>query len=108
MLSQCCIVPLVVLYEVKSVKQSDVLVIHGSILLIMSWFFIPSFHVGSGCYDATAFSAAVASARTVFDMGEEEGFHFELLDIGGGFPGQKSSKISFEEVNSWTPCFIFA
>lgn len=57
-----------------------------------------SFHVGSGCYDSIAFTAAVASARTVFDMGEKEGFHFDLLDIGGGFPGQKGAKISFEEI----------
>jgi len=57
-----------------------------------------SFHVGSGCYDATAFSAACASARAAFDMGEKAGFHFDLLDIGGGFPGQKSAKISFEEI----------
>lgn len=57
-----------------------------------------SFHVGSGCYDATAFAAAVASARTVFDMGKEVGYHFTLLDIGGGFPGQKSSQITFEEI----------
>lgn len=57
-----------------------------------------SFHVGSGCYDPTAFPAAVASARAVFDMGETAGFHFDLLDIGGGFPGQKSAKISFEAV----------
>ena len=58
-----------------------------------------SFHVGSGCWDATAFSAAVASARVVFDIGESEGFHFDLLDIGGGFPGQNTAKITFEEVN---------
>jgi ornithine decarboxylase len=57
-----------------------------------------SFHVGSGCYDPAAFPAAIASARTVFDMGEKAGFQFDLLDIGGGFPGQKSSKISFEGI----------
>eukprot|EP00914_Ancora_sagittata_P029426 GHVO01058205.1.p1 GENE.GHVO01058205.1~~GHVO01058205.1.p1 ORF type:complete len:457 (+),score=52.33 GHVO01058205.1:250-1620(+) len=57
-----------------------------------------SFHVGSGCYDPTAFPAAVASARAVFDMGEKAGFHFNLLDIGGGFPGQKTAKISFEGI----------
>jgi len=57
-----------------------------------------SFHVGSGCYDTTAFPAAVAAARSVFDMGERAGFHFELLDIGGGFPGQKSALVSFEEI----------
>jgi diaminopimelate decarboxylase len=57
-----------------------------------------SFHVGSGCYDAEAYGAAVMSARTVFDMAQEQGFHFDLLDIGGGFPGQTSAKLSFEEV----------
>lgn len=57
-----------------------------------------SFHVGSGCYDPAAYSAAVASARTVFGIAEEEGFHFNFLDIGGGFPGQKTAKLSFEEI----------
>ena len=27
-----------------------------------------SFHVGSGCFDATAFKTAVESARLVFDL----------------------------------------
>jgi ornithine decarboxylase len=31
-------------------------------------------------------------------MGEKAGFHFTLLDIGGGFPGQSDAKISFEEI----------
>jgi ornithine decarboxylase len=53
--------------------------------------------VGSDCNDARAFSAAVASACTVFDMGAEAGFRFTLLDIGGGFPGQKSA---FGEVHA--------
>jgi len=57
-----------------------------------------SFHVGSGCNDATAFAAAVASARTVFDMGEVVGYKFHLLDIGGGFPGQESANVSFSEI----------
>jgi ornithine decarboxylase len=57
-----------------------------------------SFHVGSGCYDAMAYSAAVASARTVFGIAKNEGFHFNLLDIGGGFPGQKNVKLPFEEI----------
>ena len=57
-----------------------------------------SFHVGSGCYDATAFSAAVETSHQVFEVGKNLGFDFSLLDIGGGFPGQKSAKITFEEV----------
>lgn len=59
-----------------------------------------SFHVGSGCYDAEAYGAAVMSARTAFDIGEHLGFKFDLLDIGGGFPGQSSAKLSFEEIVS--------
>ena len=46
-----------------------------------------SFHVGSGCTDASAFEDAVHRARRVFDEGEALGFQFDLLDIGGGFPG---------------------
>jgi hypothetical protein len=38
------------------------------------------------------------SARTAFDIAQEHGFHFDLLDIGGGFPGQSSAKLPFEEV----------
>jgi len=63
-------------------------------------FVVCSFHVGSACYDAAAYSAAVISARAVFDMAENAGFRFNLLDIGGGFPGQASAKPSFEEVRS--------
>jgi len=59
-----------------------------------------SFHVGSGCYDAMAYSAAVASARAVFGLAEAEGFCFSLLDIGGGFPGQPGAKLPFEEICS--------
>lgn len=46
-----------------------------------------SFHVGSGCFDPTAFSDAVVVARTVFDEAESLGLDLKLLDIGGGFPG---------------------
>jgi ornithine decarboxylase len=44
-----------------------------------------SFHVGSGCYDPSVYSDAVARARSVFDMGKAAGFSFNLLDVGGGF-----------------------
>jgi ornithine decarboxylase len=37
-------------------------------------------------------------ARRVFDMAQQQGFHFDLLDIGGGFPGESSAKLSFIEV----------
>ncbi|KAG6897237.1 hypothetical protein C0992_003224 [Termitomyces sp. T32_za158] len=44
-----------------------------------------SFHVGSGCYDPSAYTSAIRYARAVFDMGKETGFALNLLDIGGGF-----------------------
>jgi len=57
-----------------------------------------SFHVGSGCREASAFSEAIQSARMVFDYGGQLGFNFEILDIGGGYPGQVSATITFEEM----------
>lgn len=57
-----------------------------------------SFHVGSGVEEAEAFSAAVETAAQVFDQGLALGFDFDLLDIGGGFPGHASSPITFEEI----------
>jgi len=44
-----------------------------------------SFHVGSGCYDPSAFADAVRWARTAFDMGLAAGHNFSVLDVGGGF-----------------------
>ncbi|XP_076439975.1 ornithine decarboxylase-like [Babylonia areolata] len=57
-----------------------------------------SFHVGSGVAEAEAFSAAVDVAAQVFDIGQTLGFDFDLLDIGGGFPGHASAPITFEEI----------
>ncbi|XP_059801747.1 ornithine decarboxylase 1-like [Hypanus sabinus] len=59
-----------------------------------------SFHVGSCCTDPQAFAEAIADSRTVFDIGMSLGFHMNLLDIGGGFPGCEDDKITFEEVTS--------
>lgn len=57
-----------------------------------------SFHVGSGCYDASAYATAVLAARSVFDVAVQIGFNFNLLDIGGGFPGAPDAAITFEEI----------
>ncbi|XP_071117517.1 ornithine decarboxylase-like isoform X1 [Haliotis cracherodii] len=57
-----------------------------------------SFHVGSGAEEAAAFAVAVEQAHGVFQTGLDMGFPFTLLDIGGGFPGQVTAAISFEEV----------
>ncbi|KAK3794571.1 hypothetical protein RRG08_003720 [Elysia crispata] len=57
-----------------------------------------SFHVGSGVEEAKAFSYAVQQAKDAWDLAVEMGFEMTLLDIGGGFPGQESSPITFEEI----------
>ncbi|KAH7730505.1 ornithine decarboxylase [Aphelenchoides avenae] len=64
-----------------------------------------SFHVGSGCNDPTAFRAAIGHARRLFDTGLEVGHDMKLLDIGGGFPGHDTPKISFRKiVDVISPC----
>ncbi|KAK7095625.1 ornithine decarboxylase-like [Littorina saxatilis] len=44
-----------------------------------------SFHVGSGVEEGEVYAAAVRSAATVFDEAHALGFHFHILDVGGGF-----------------------
>ena len=47
-----------------------------------------SFHVGSGCGDATAYTIALEQALEVFSYAKENyTFNMNVLDIGGGFPG---------------------
>ncbi|XP_059480842.1 ornithine decarboxylase-like isoform X2 [Neocloeon triangulifer] len=52
-----------------------------------------SFHVGSGCSDAPVFNRAIRAAKDLFEDAKRIGFDFSLLDIGGGFPGNKGSSI---------------
>ena len=53
-----------------------------------------SFHVGSGCTNPALFADAVERANWAFEIGAELGFHFELLDIGGGFGGDNFVEIA--------------
>lgn len=46
-----------------------------------------SFHVGSNCGSVSQFEYAIRDSRKVFDMAREVGYEMNLLDIGGGFPG---------------------
>ena len=53
-----------------------------------------SFHVGAGCTDVKA-----------FDIGRENGYALDLLDLGGGFPGTETATgLSFaafaEQINT--------
>ena len=54
--------------------------------------------------EAEAFAVAVQQARDAFDAALQLGFDMTMLDIGGGFPGQSSAPISFEEVCLYFIC----
>ncbi|XP_056637570.1 ornithine decarboxylase-like isoform X1 [Diorhabda sublineata] len=53
-----------------------------------------AFHVGSGCMNYGIYYEAIAAARKVFDMGRELGFKFQILDIGGGYPGDSKKPLN--------------
>ena len=51
-----------------------------------------SFHVGSGCRDASRYEMALRDAKEIFEMAEKEfGMKMKIIDIGGGFPGETHS-----------------
>lgn len=52
-----------------------------------------SFHVGSGCQDPPVFHRAIRHARTLFELSKDLGYKPYLLDLGGGYPGDKGSSI---------------
>ncbi|EJD06788.1 ornithine decarboxylase [Fomitiporia mediterranea MF3/22] len=65
-----------------------------------------SFHVGSGCYDTSAFSDAIMRARMTFNMGKEAGYEFTLLDVGGGFEDstfELSAKVLSDSIEHYFP-----
>lgn len=55
-----------------------------------------SFHCGSGCQNAQAYPAALAVARSLFDLAARRGVKLTLLDIGGGFPGWDGSECVYQ------------
>lgn len=57
-----------------------------------------SFHVGSGCKEATSFELAMRDARDVFELAAQHGFQPHVLDVGGGFPGVDSDDVRFETI----------
>jgi ornithine decarboxylase len=46
-----------------------------------------AFHVGSDCHSADAFNSAIVMAAEVCSKLPSYGFKMQILDIGGGFPG---------------------
>ena len=59
-----------------------------------------SFHVGSGSLSPRAYELALKMSAELFEYGYKIGYQFSLLDIGGGFPGDKGSKEVFQRVAS--------
>eukprot|EP00729_Bicosta_minor_P013678 gene13678-13491_t len=57
-----------------------------------------SFHVGSGCSSAAPFADAVYRARMAFDLALMYGFKLRILDLGGGFPGDKMAPVQFDAI----------
>jgi ornithine decarboxylase len=65
-----------------------------------------SFHVGSGCFDPSIYNDAVMRARTAFDLGRQAGYHFTLLDVGGGFEDalfEKAAAILTDAIDRYFP-----
>ncbi|XP_034943938.1 ornithine decarboxylase 1-like [Chelonus insularis] len=52
-----------------------------------------SFHVGSGCQDPPVFYRAICHAKNLFDMAKDLDFKPYLLDLGGGYPGDRGTSI---------------
>jgi len=58
-----------------------------------------SFHVGSGCMSVKSFELAISSAAALFQVAERQGYHFTLLDLGGGWPGSDEDvAITFADI----------
>ena len=65
-----------------------------------------SFHVGSLAKSGKAFYRAIECARKAFDVGTSCGFHFSLLDIGGGFTGRFNSCGIVQSMVGEIPAYI--
>jgi ornithine decarboxylase len=57
-----------------------------------------SFHCGSGQMTSKAFVDAIQNSRTIMNYGLKLGFNMNLLDIGGGFPGNTGTEDYFSEI----------
>jgi ornithine decarboxylase len=60
-----------------------------------------SVHVGSRCCDATIFEKVIIHMRHIFDDGISMGHPMKVVDIGGGFPGINSEKISLSKIGKY-------
>lgn len=58
-----------------------------------------SFHIGSLCTSPSAYQDALARCAELFSYADSIGYNFTLLDIGGGFLGQKRTDTLFENLS---------
>ncbi|XP_019854105.1 PREDICTED: antizyme inhibitor 2-like isoform X1 [Amphimedon queenslandica] len=58
------------------------------------------FHLGTRCQTPDAYRIALEMAHEVFEYADTVGYHFNFLDIGGGFPGSDTELALFQEVAS--------
>lgn len=52
-----------------------------------------SFHIGSSCEDYDVYCEAIKVSRHIFELGSDIGFEFDILDLGGGFPGDSFTRV---------------
>lgn len=57
-----------------------------------------SFHVGSSCQAAIAWAEALRLARWVFDQAAAHCMKLTLVDMGGGWPGTDTGKLTFPSI----------
>jgi len=57
-----------------------------------------SFHVGSGAGDATAYAKGIEKCAQLFDEGLKMGHNMHLLDLGGGYPGKDTERITLDDI----------
>lgn len=53
-----------------------------------------SFHIGSSCEDFETYCEAIKVSRNIFEIGKVIGYKFQILDIGGGYPGDSFTRIN--------------
>ena len=52
-----------------------------------------SFYAGHRCYDPSVYLRCIAAAKMVFDASVADGRKLEVLDVGGGFYGDRSGVV---------------
>ena len=59
--------------------------------------------MGSGISNPSDLLVEMNNARHIFDIALQDGFHMDILDIGGGFYGRKGTEEQLLNVGQFTP-----